>query len=525
MTELATEITEVVVYTDRARVTRHGDISLEPGIQSLEIPDLTSLLNPDSVRASAKGTANARLLGVKVKRIFYEEAVTEQVHELEEKIETYQDELKAFEVKEERIKQTQDSLSTLAEQTETYALALASGEQSIEEQLSLFDKLRNRVIKFDRDLIKNTKDRREKERQLDKVRKEIERWYGTPHRETYTAILELEVDSAGEFNVDLSYVVSGVGWQPLYDLHFSEDSTPNSLEVNYLAQVSQNTGESWQDVVLSLSTARPAQTSILPELEPWFIRPLTSRVPTVRSVAAAPLMGRLEEASPLELAMEDAEGVQVEAGLAAVESSGTNVTYRIPSTVTIPADGSPHKTTVAIFSIPTDLDYACAPKLTEAVYRQLHTVNDSPYTLLSGPANLFADEEFIGSIKVELTPPRGKVELYLGVEDRLKVEREFIRRDVDKRMVGGRRRILFGYEIKAENLLSHQVDLAIHDQMPVSRSEDVKVKLEFADPKPSTQEDMNLLTWELTLKSNENRTIRFVFGVEHPQGMQIIGLP
>ena len=69
--------------------------------------------------------------------------------------------------------------------------------------------------------------------------------------------------------------------------------------------------------------------------------------------------------------MEDAEGVQVEAGLAAVESSGTNVTYRIPSTVTISADGSPHKTTVAIFSIPTDLDYACAPKLTEAVYRQL----------------------------------------------------------------------------------------------------------------------------------------------------------
>jgi len=523
MIELATEITEVVVYTDRARVTRHSDISLEPGIQSLEIPDLTSLLNPDSVRASAKGTATARLLGVKVQRVFYEETVTEQVHELEEKIETYQDELKALEVKEERIKQTQDSLSTLAEQTDTYALALASGEQSIEEQLSLFDKLRNRVIKFDRDLIKNTKDRREKERQLDKVRKEIERWYGTPHRETYTAIIELEVDSAGEFNLDLSYVVSGVGWQPLYDLHFSEDSNPNSLEINYLAQVSQNTGENWQDVVLSLSTARPAQTSILPELEPWFIRPLTSRVPTARS-AAAPLKGRLESAPPPDLVME-AEEVQVAADLAAVESSGTNVTYRIPSTVTILADGSPHKTTVAIFSLPTDLDYACAPKLTEAVYRQLHTVNESPYTLLSGPANLFADEEFIGSIKMELTPPRGKVELYLGVEDRLKVEREFIRRDVDKRIVGGRRRILLGYEIKVENLFSHQIDLAIHDQMPLSRSEDVKVKLEFADPKPSTQEDMNMLTWELTMKASENRTIRFVFGVEHPQGMQILGLP
>ncbi|MCJ7658857.1 MAG: DUF4139 domain-containing protein, partial [Anaerolineales bacterium] len=134
-------------------------------------------------------------------------------------------------------------------------------------------------------------------------------------------------------------------------------------------------------------------------------------------------------------------------------------------------------------------------------------------------------EEFIGAIEMEHTPPQGKIELYLGVEDRLKVEREFIRRDVDKKIVGGRRRILFGYEIKVENLLSHQINITIHDQMPLSRNEDVKVKLEFADPKPSAQEDMNILTWELTMKASEKRTIRFVFDVEYPQAMQIWGLP
>ena len=524
MTELVTEITDVVVYTDRARVTRRGDTLLEPGLQSLEIPDLTFSLNPDSVRASAKGTAKARLLGVRVQRVFYQETVTEQVHELEDQIETLQDELRQLEAKEERIKQTQDSLSTLAEQTETYALALASGEQSIEEQLSLFDKLRNRVIKFDRDLIKNGKDRREKERQLDKVRKEIERWYGTPHREAYTAIVELEVDSAGELSVDLSYVVSGVGWQPLYDLHFSEDSEPNSLEISYLAQVSQQTGENWQDIVLTLSTARPALTSILPELEPWFIRPISSRVPTAQRGVATVVARQVAE-SPPDLAMPDAEDVQVESDLATVESSGTTVTYRIPSTVTIPADGSPHKTTVAIISLTPNLDYASAPKLVEIVYRQVQVPNDSPYTLLPGPANLFADEEFIGVMEMELTPPQGKIELYLGVEDRLKVERKLIRRDVDKRVVGSRRRILFGYEIIVENLLSHQINIAIYDQIPVSRHEDVKVKLEFADPKPSAQEDMNMLTWDFPMKASEKRTIRFVFGVEYPQAMQILGLP
>ena len=162
-----------------------------------------------------------------VQHTFYEETPVEQIRELEAQIEALLDDVRGMEKQAERIRQTQESLLTLANHTETYALALASGEKSIEDQLSLLDKLRNRMIKFDQDLTQNAKDRREKERQLEKLQQEVEQWRNSQRREAYTAVIEMDVLTGGELSVNLSYVVSGASWKPLYDLRFYEqDNQP-----------------------------------------------------------------------------------------------------------------------------------------------------------------------------------------------------------------------------------------------------------------------------------------------------------
>ena len=59
-----TKPTTVTVFPDRARVTRTGTVELQPGLQRVEITNLPLALVPESVRASGKGTARAKLLGV-----------------------------------------------------------------------------------------------------------------------------------------------------------------------------------------------------------------------------------------------------------------------------------------------------------------------------------------------------------------------------------------------------------------------------------------------------------------------------
>jgi uncharacterized protein (TIGR02231 family) len=211
--------------------------------------------------------------------------------------------------------------------------------------------------------------------------------------------------------------------------------------------------------------------------------------------------------------------------MAGVESAGAVVNYRIPGVVTLPADGEPHKVTVTRFRLEPVLDYVTAPRLVAAVYRRAKLNNDSPYTLLPGAANLFAGDESIGSTRLELVAPQGEIELYLGVDDRVKVERELKRREVDKRLIGNRRRVQYAYEIALENLLPVEARVTLHDQIPVARHEEIKVRLEFSDPKPAAQSELNLLDWELVLAPKSKRVVRYEFTVELPQGMEVGGLP
>ncbi len=531
MPSLQTHISAVFVYPDRARVSRQGSLTLEPGTHELEISGLPIQIDADSLRASAYGSARARLLGVQAQRVFYAETPAEAVRQMEIQIDGLQDNLKQLDAQDKLLQSYRFNLESLCGQTETYGTALAAGETTVEAQLALYDALHSRSAKLDAEMQTTAASRREVERRLQKIQNELDQHRNSRPSERYTAWVEMEVLQAGELTVEMSYVVSGASWKPLYDLRLLEEGEKTSLEVGYLAQVSQKTSEPWEDVTLTLSTARPTLAGVLPELKPWYIQPYlpppapsSQPAPAVRAAkadqvkmfAAAETFGE----AGFSLPPKEVEEVQ-----ASVDTSGATVTYHIPNPVTIPADGAPHKVVVARLGLNPEMDYVTAPKLVEAAYRRAQVANDSPYLLLPGAANLFTGDEFIGATRLKLTAPQEKFELYLGVDDRIKVKREIKRREVEKTIIGGKRRLHFGYEIALENLTSGDAGVLVHDQIPASRHEDVKVRLESAEPKPTEQSELNLLDWKLKLASKEKRIVRFYFGVEAPQGMNISGLP
>ncbi|MBN1955682.1 MAG: mucoidy inhibitor MuiA family protein [Anaerolineae bacterium] len=529
-TELTTAITAVAVYSDRARVTRSGTLALEPGSYRLAIAELPLALDPASVRAAARGTAPARLSGIDVQRAFYAETPAERVRELEQQIEALEDKMKLLDSRVEQLKEERKIVRELGGATDVYARGLAFGKTSVDDQVRLLDSLRQRAEEIERALLDAAVERRQLDRQRQKLQNELDQLRTARSRQRYSAVVELEVIQAGEMEVEITYVIGNAGWRPLYDLRLSEEGE-TALDVGYLAQVTQRTGEDWSNVALTLSTARPALAETLPELVPCYVglaeaaRPHPQgRALTMAAPAAPPPKADLMAGAEVEeIAFQ--EKAEAEIVTAAVETSGAAVTYVVPGTASIPADGAPHKVAVARFSLAPELDYVTAPKLVDAVYRRAKVDNASPYTLLPGSASLFDGDEFIGNVKLELTAPGGEMELYLGTDDRVKAKRELTRREVDKKFIGDRRRLRYGYEIELENLLPVEAQVTLHDQFPVSRHEDIKVKLEFAEPKPDKETNLGLLDWKLTLQPGGKQAVRFEFTVEYPRDMRVTGLP
>jgi len=66
--------------------------------------------------------------------------------------------------------------------------------------------------------------------------------------------------------VKLGYLVGAANWSPQYRLRGAADNSPVKLE--YLAALTQQTGEDWRDVRITLSTSRPSLDAAPPDLLP-----------------------------------------------------------------------------------------------------------------------------------------------------------------------------------------------------------------------------------------------------------------
>ncbi len=231
----------------------------------------------------------------------------------------------------------------------------------MEAQLAFFEALRQSTARLDDENLSLQVHKRTLERRIQQLKQQLDQLHSARPRERYSALVEIEVSQPGELTVELSYVITGAGWTPLYDLRLSEAAEKPVLEVGYLAQVSQQSGEAWQDVSLTLSTARPALASRLPELEPWYIEPVRAlpldEVPMQRTRAKKTLAA----AAPMAMALDAVERASVEEARATVEQAGAAVTYLVPGKVTIPPDGAQHKVVVARYLLSPQLDYVTAP--------------------------------------------------------------------------------------------------------------------------------------------------------------------
>jgi uncharacterized protein (TIGR02231 family) len=525
MTTIDAPIAAVTVFTDRARVTRRGTVQLAPGEHTLAIAGLPTTIDPDSVRASGRG-AGVKILGAEIASQFVTQPPEATVADLQAQLERLQDSDRALADADTTAAERLEFLRALrASGGSELAKGVAYGRASLDTVEALAGYLGREIDAVLARRREIGQQRRDLAREIEAVRARLAQVQHANRQERREIRVAVEAEADVELALEVLYAVWGASWEPSYDLRLAD----GGVTLTYQAQVRQQTGEGWPAVQLALSTARPAVSAAIPELQPWYIdtpRPMPPPMPkmAMRAMASQPmaapaaadtmiLAGAMEEAAPMAQVVE-----------AQIESGGAAVTYRVARPVAVPSDGSPHRTTVTTLDLGARLDYITAPKIAAEAYLRAKIKNTSAFVLLPGWANIFHDADFVGRTHLATIAPNEEFDAQLGVDDRIKVERELSGRTVDKTLIGNTRRTHFAYTITLTNLLAIPARVAVLDQLPVSRHESIKVKLHDATPRPAEQSELNILKWELELKPQEKRVLSFAFSVEHPREMQVVGI-
>ncbi|RKP10714.1 hypothetical protein THASP1DRAFT_27514 [Thamnocephalis sphaerospora] len=283
---------EVVVYSDRAEVCRPvRGLSLKAGRNEVEVVGLSAQLCSDTVRVET--TSRVVILDVSHRRAKRHEEEEEEEKDgaaTKDKSEaSKRAEIRRLEEKKEDLESEMERLTLDHRLLESFASAFvgSSGDDAAAKNpkakswqhpkiddfrdfMKLYGEkgreLTERGLELRREL-RNVE--RDLERARDKVTAAAADTGREPERYIVMVVLETEED-VDNVEFRLSYVVYGASWTPRYDVRVR--SNREQLELHYMAEVSQDTGEAWENVRMKLSTAMPSLQSSVPErVRPWRI--------------------------------------------------------------------------------------------------------------------------------------------------------------------------------------------------------------------------------------------------------------
>lgn len=516
MTELVVDapIAAVTVYPDRARITRRGRITVPAGDQTVYVEPLPLGLQEDSVRVAGRGPAT--VLGVDLAMRHHPQAPDETVAELERR----RLEAQAEVVELADADDVQAKLDTFLEQLArraggSFARTLASAEAGAELG-GFIESLGARLSAVRAKRRELATQRREAENRLAAADRRLAAVAQQRQPDRRSAAVGLALESEAEVEIELSYVVPDAGWTSSYDVRLKGDQ----LTLSWYGLITQRTGEDWPECDLTLSTARPTTTAKVPELDPWYLDRFHPPMP-VAPGAAVPLGRGVRSAALIEQQAALAPAFD-EVG-ATVEQGVTAATYTPPRPVTVPADGASHRATIASIGLDAELDYITAPVRSTDVHLRATVVNSSTHTLPAGKAAVFHEADFVGSAALPMWAPGEDVELALGLDDRIRVERKLVRRTATKATLGSTRRREVEYETRIENHTPRAARVTVLDQLPVPRDHEITVKPTTAVPDPAETTDLGVFTWKLDLKPGEETVVKLGFRVDTGKSVELTG--
>lgn len=264
------KVIEATVFKDRAMVTRSADVNLQKGENTILFSDLTTDIKDESVRISANGNSEIKILDVKVERRFTAEIREEKINELQKKIDELNrqmqvstDQLAIYDSKKAFIESLKAESIKYANQK---ILISTNSPKEWSELLKFIDSNLNEIYKGIRD---ESYKRSLLDPEIRALKSTIDQTRKVEQRNYKEIIVKIDAAENTKANIQASYIVNSANWYPIYDARVS--SKTKQLELSFFAMMQQSTGEDWKDVKLTFSTADPLSVKTLPKLDPWFL--------------------------------------------------------------------------------------------------------------------------------------------------------------------------------------------------------------------------------------------------------------
>ena len=534
-------ISKVTIYSQGAQIYRKASYSINSGVTEVIIEGISSQIDPKSLQVNATG--NVIILDSKYS-IFYPKPSKEELEGLPLKIRRdislLKDSLKYLNYD---IQDIQDAIDVMVATKNILANNGAiRGQGKVNDSIPLLKEAieyyASKMMAINKELQKLKRSKAEKVSVRIGMNERLStlknyqtnanlniKPKGPVHRITVT--LKTNESSKGKLNV--SYLVSGAGWTPMYDLR--SEVASNQVNLSYKALVFQNTGIDWNEIPLSISTNNPYHNKTKPTLHPWYVdyfvynryKKENERSDNYKQ------KGELQQAvksldydypaantgAPAELedAVTSDQFVEVVDHIISVE-------FKIDLPYTIKSNNQKHMVLVKNVDLDAEFKYFSVPKFDPSAFLVAQISKLDELQLVPAKANIFFDGSYLGETYLNPSTMDDTLNLSLGKDPNIIVKRTLLKRECKDKVIGTKMERKYAYSIEVKNLKSTSVELIIQDQIPITQNSEIEIEaLELS--KGVLDGRTGIIEWKYTIKPKGKKDIKFSYKLKHDKDKNV----
>ncbi len=515
-------VSAATVFPDGATVTRKASFSAPEGRHTLILTGVPVGFDTNSLRASGTGDAAFSIISVE-QRTADPIAIEAQFRSEAQKIET------AIERLEDQKAQAENQIAA-ADRQLAFIDATIKAAQVSGAKDGAAPTAQDWVTLWSQSNASSAQALGIKQRARVQIRdldRQIEQLYARspdtqPKTLPTTIAVEIEAASEVKGEVEVKHFTRAASWGPVYDARLDTEAT--ELTLVRRAAIQQRTQEPWEDVTLTLSTARPTGGTAVPQPRRRIAqlvpdRPLQPELlPRTSGAAFAQQDLRIAPAPPPQPV---AAPVAAQIVNAAIRTQGEALVYDIPSKADIPGSGVVRQVLVGEEKFDGKIELRATPSQDKTAYLYA-TFENGEGLILPGEVSLTRDGLYIGKGRLPLIAAGEEGAVPFGALETVKIAYRVVEQKSEDSFAAAeeteRRRFVFS----AENLSDKARQVVLYDSIPVSNSDQVEVKLVGDAP---TDEDVDDVTgrvaWTLDLEPGAKEEIEFGYDVNYPIGREL----
>jgi hypothetical protein len=260
--EVSSKVKQVTVFLNGAQITRQATIPIAAGVTLLKFKSLAPRIQEQSIQA--EGTNGIRILSVSFQINHIEEnRKPEKIASLEAERKRLNSLLKQEQSQEEVYKEEEVILKT------NKSIGGTSKGVEIEQLKVAMDYFRQRLIDIKQHLFEIDKNIRKLNEGLTKVEAQLREQSVSKEQSSGEITVKISSKVATQSSILLKYLVDEAKWFPSYDIRAKNVESP--VAITYKANVSQQSGEDWENVELTISSADPSIGGERPSLKTWVL--------------------------------------------------------------------------------------------------------------------------------------------------------------------------------------------------------------------------------------------------------------